>query len=273
MSKILDGKKTSEKILSDLKKETQKLNLKLAVVLVGENPASLLYIEQKKKACEKIGVSFELFKFHQKISTSTLKKKVTEIVKRPDVSGLIIQLPLPEKINTQEILNAVSSKKDVDILSDENLGKFYQGNMRFLPPTVAGIAELLKKYRIEIKGKNIVLIGTGILVGKPLSIWLLNKKATFSAVGSFTKNIMFFTKQADILISGTGKPNLIKGNMVKKGAILIDCGSGKLRGKIIGDMNFKSVSKKASFIAPVSGGVGPMTVAMLLWNLVKMNKK
>jgi len=268
MSKILDGKKISEKILSDLKKEAQKLNLKLAVVLVGENPASVLYIEQKKKACEKIGISFKLFKFNQKISTSALKKKVTEIVRKPDVSGLIVQLPLPKKINTQEILNAVSSEKDVDILSDENLGKFYQGSMKFLPPTIAGIAELFKKYKLEIKGKNIVLIGTGILIGKPLSIWLLNKKATFSVVGSFTKNITFFTKQADILISGTGKPNL-----VKKGAILIDCGSGRLRGKITGDMDFKSVSQKASFIAPVFGGIGPMTVAMLLWNLVKMNKK
>jgi len=273
MSKILDGKKTSEKILSDLKKETQKLNLKLAVVLVGENPASVLYIEQKKKACEKIGINFKLFKFNQKISTSALKKKVTEIVRKPDVSGLIVQLPLPKKINTQEILNAVSSEKDVDILSDKNLGKFYQGSMKFLPPTIAGIAELFKKYKIEIKGKNIVLIGTGILVGKPLSIWLLNKKATFSVVSSFTKDITFFTKKADILISGTGKPNLVKGNMVKKGAILIDCGSGRLRGKITGDMEFKSVSQKASFIAPVFGGIGPMTVAMLLWNLVKMNKK
>jgi len=273
MSKILDGKKISEKILSDLKKETKKLNLKLAVVLVGEDPASLLYIEQKKKACEKINASFELFKFNQRISTTILKKKVIEIDKRSDISGLIIQLPLPEKINTHEILNAVSSKKDIDILSDENLGKFYQGNINFLPPTVSGIAELFKKYKIKIIDKNILLIGMGKLVGKPLSIWLLNEKATFSVIGSSIKDITSFTKKADILISGTGKQNLIKGKMVKNGVVIIDCGSVKLKGKIVGDVDFKSVSKKSSFITPVPGGIGPMTVAMLLWNLVKMNKK
>ena len=270
--KILDGKRLSEKILLRLKKEAKGLNLKLAVVLVGKEPASQLFLNQKKKACEKFGIGFELFKFPSKIGTSELKRKVAKIAKRLDISGIIIQLPLPKKIKSQEILNLIPPKKDVDVLSETNLGKFYQGTFSFLPPTVGAIVYILKNYRIKLKGKNIVLVGGGELVGKPLSLWLLRKGATFSVVNKFTKNLTSFTRKADILISGAGKPNLIKGSMVKKNAVIIDCGSGKLKGKVRGDVDFESVSKKASYIAPVPGGVGPMTVAIVLWNLVKMNK-
>ena len=271
--KILDGKKLSEKILFRLKKESKNLNLKLAVVLVGKNSASRIFINQKRKFCQKIGIDFELFEFPSKINNMKLKGKIRKIVKKPDISGLIIQLPLPKNIKSKEILNLVIGKKDVDVLSEENLGKFYQGTLSILPPTIAAIRHILKSYRIKIKGKNIVVVGGGVLIGKPLSIWLLREKATFSVVNKFTKNISLFTKKADILISGAGRPNLIKGNMVKKNVVVIDCGTSKVNGKIRGDVDFGSVSKKASYIAPVPGGVGPMTVAMLLNNLVRMSKQ
>jgi len=271
-AKILDGKKLSEKILFKLKKETKNLNLKLGVVLVGENPVSQVFINQKREACKIVGIDFELFNFPSKISTSKLKEKIKKIIRKAGISGLIIQLPLPKHFKTQEILNIVPLEKDVDVLSEESLGKFYQGNLPILPPTVAAVELILKAYRIKIKGKNIIVVGGGRLVGKPLVVWLLNKEATFSIVNKFTKNISSFTKKADILISGVGKPRLIKGNMVKKGVVVVDAGTSKIRGKIKGDVDFESCSKKASYITPVPGGVGPMTVAMLLNNLVKMSK-
>lgn len=269
-AKILDGKKLSEKTLFKLKKEAKNLNLKLAVVLVGRNPVSQIFVNQKRKACQRVGIDFQLFKFSSKINNLKLKEKVIKIAKKPDVSGLIIQLPLPRNIKTQEILNLVPEEKDIDVLSEENLGKFYQSSLLILPPTIAAIRHILKNYRIRIKGKNIVLVGGGRLVGKPLTIWLLREKATFSVVNKFTKDISLFTKKADILISGAGKPNLIKGKMVKENVVVIDCGTSKVKGKIKGDVDFNSVSKKASYITPVPGGVGPVTVAMLLSNLVKM---
>lgn len=267
-AKILDGKKLSEKILLKLKKEARGLNLKLGVVLVGKNPLSQIYINQKKKACQKIGIGFQLFKFSSKIGNAELKEKVSKIARKPDISGVIVQLPLPRQIRTDEVLNLIPPAKDIDILSAQKLGKLYQGSLSVLPPTIAGVVQILKSYRIKIKGKNIVLVGGGRLVGKPLTLWFLNRGATFSVVNKFSKDISSFTKKADILISGVGKPNLIKGNMVKKNVVIIDCGTSKVGGKIKGDVDFNSVSKKASGITPVPGGVGPMTVVMLLSNLV-----
>ena len=279
--KILDGKKLSEKILRELKREIEKkqLKLKLAVVLVGKNPASEIFALQKQKACEKAGIGFQLFKFSLKISPAGLKKEIEKIVKNPAVSGVVIQMPLPKGFNCQEFLNLIPPEKDIDVLSEISLGRFYAGAVSILPPTISGISHLLKKYKISVKGKNIALIGAGRLVGSPSALWLLKEKATFSVADEFTKDISFFTKRADIIISGAGKPNLIKGKMVKRGVVVIDAGTlisprktGEGRAKLIGDIDFKTVSKKASYISPVPGGVGPMTVACLLKNLVKLNK-
>lgn len=273
--KILDGKKLSEKILQGLKKEIKKANLKLrlAVVQVGKNPVSNVYIESKRKAAEKLGMNFKLYQFDEKIRPDDLKKEIERIVGDPENSGVIIQLPLPKKFLTDEFLNLIPAEKDVDVLSEKSLGKFYQGKLKILPPIVAGILELLRNYKIKLKGKNIVLLGAGRLVGLPLAVQLMREKATISVLNEFTKDTASFTKKADILISGVGKPNLVKGDMVKRGVVVVDAGTTMLKGKLLGDVDLKSVAKKASYITPVPGGVGPLTVACLLENLVKLNRK
>jgi len=271
--RLLDGKKLSEKTLANLKREVRKSNLKLklTVILVGENPISQIFINQKKKACKKVGINFQLFKFSANIKTLALKKKIKKIVKEPADSGIIIQLPLPKKFFPEEFLNLISKEKDIDVLSEKSLGEFYQGTLPILPPTVSGILSLFKDYKINPKGKNIVIIGAGRLVGFPLAIQLLKEKATLSVLSKFTKDATSFIRKADILISGVGKPNLIIGEMVKRGVIIVDAGTNYRRGKLVGDIDFKSVSKKASYITPVPGGVGPLTVACLLENLIKLN--
>ena len=273
-AKILNGKELSEKILAKLKEEVKKskLKLRLAVIQVGENSVSQVFINQKKKACEKTGINFKLFKFPAKISVLEFKKEIEKIVKSKVTSGVIIQLPLPKKFLAEEFLNLIPEEKDVDVLSEKSLGKFYQGTLKILPPTVNGILYLLKSYKIGSIGKNVVIVGAGRLVGFPLATQLLKEKATLSVLNEWTRDAFSFTKKADILISGVGKPNLIKGNAVKKGGVVIDAGTSMKDGKLIGDVDFGSVSKKASHIAPVPGGVGPLTVACLLENLVKLNK-
>lgn len=273
--KILDGKKLSDKILDNLKKTIKncRLKLKLAVVFVGGNGVSNIYIKQKQKACEKIGIGFKLFHFPANVSNEKLKKEITKIVNNEENSGVIIQLPLPKNIDTQEILNLVPPKKDVDVLSEISWGKFTRQSLPILPPVISGVSHFFKKYKIKIKGKNIVIIGAGRLVGYPLAIWFLQQNAIVSVLNKYTKDVLSFTKRADILVSGAGKPNLIKGNMVKNGVIVIDAGTSVEGGKLTGDVNFKEVSRKASHITPVPGGVGPMTVACLLENLLKLNIK
>lgn len=273
-AKILNGKELSEKILGNLKKKVKKskLKLRLAVIQVGENSVSQIFINQKKKACEKTGINFKLFKFPAKIRLTEFKKEIEKIVKSSLNSGVIIQLPLPKKFLPEEFLNLIPEEKDVDVLSEKSLGKFYQGTLKILPPTVNGILYLLKSYKIGSIGKNVVIVGAGRLVGFPLATQLLKEKATLSVLNEWTRDASSFTKKADILISGVGKPNLIKGNVVKKGGVVIDAGTSMKDGKLIGDIDFKSVSKKASYITPVPGGAGPLTVAYLLENLVKLNK-
>ncbi len=275
--KLLKGKKLAEDILNGLKEEIEKnnLKLKLAVVLVGEDSGSKLFTRQKEKACQKIGIDFELFKFSAEISFDELKNEVEKICQSPLNSGVVIQLPLPEKLKEedQKILNLVPYQKDIDVLSEENLGKFYSGTLSVLPPVVGAIFHLLKKYKISIKGKNVVLVGAGRLVGFPLAIWFLKERATVSVINKFTKNISSFMKKADIIISGVGKAEIIKGSMVKRGVVIIDAGISFKNGKLSGDVDFKTVFKKAGYITPVPGGVGPMTVACLIENLIRFNKK
>jgi methylenetetrahydrofolate dehydrogenase (NADP+)/methenyltetrahydrofolate cyclohydrolase len=273
--KILNGKKLSEKILRDLKREIKKRKLKLtlAVIQVGQNSVSQIFVNQKKKTCQEVGLGFKLYQFDERISPQKLKEEIEKIIREPTNSGIIIQLPLPGKFLAEEFLNLIPEEKDVDCLSEKSLGKFYQGTSPILPPTVKGILYLLKKYKISLKGKNVVIVGAGRLVGLPLVLQLLKEKATLSVLNEFTKDIPSFTKKADILVSGAGSPNLIKGNMVKKGVVVVDAGTTMGKGKLIGDIEFKSVSKKASYITPVPGGVGPMTVACLLENLVKLSER
>ena len=272
--KLLKGTELSKKFLVHLKKKLgkSKLKLRLAVIQIGRNYISEVFIGQKKKVAEKIGIGFKLYQFDKKIEKDRLKKKIKEIIKNPLNSGIIIQLPLPKQFLADDFLNLIPEEKDVDVLSEKSLGKFYQGKLKILPPIVKGILSLLKNYKIKLKGKNVVIIGAGRLIGLPLNLQLLKEKATLLVLNEFTKNISFFTNKADILISGVGKPNLIKSNMIKKGAVVIDAGISQRNGKVIGDVDFKEVSKKASYITPVPGGVGPMTVVSLLENLVELNK-
>lgn len=272
---ILDGRKLADEILDKIRKKInkEKLKLTLGVIWVGNDKVSEGFISQKKIACEKVGINFKLFKFPLKIKEDELKREIKKIVKNPNITGIIIQLPLPKRLNAEEYLNLIPEHKDVDVLSEESLGKFYQGVLPILPPTVGGILGILIRYRINLKGKNVVIIGAGRLVGLPLAIQFLREKATTSIINKSTKDVFSFTKKADILISGVGKLNLIKGNMVKKGVIIIDAGSAFKNGKIYGDVDFNSVIKKVKYITPVPGGVGPMTVSCLIENLVDLNKK
>lgn len=271
---ILNGKKLAQEILENLKKEIKKkkLKLRLVVLRIGENPISQIFINQKKKACESVGIDFKIYNFKAGIGIQGLKKEIAKIVSNPNNSGIIIQLPLPKNLDTQEILNTIPQEKDVDVLSEDSLGKFYQGILKISPPTVNGILHLLKNYRVKLKGKNIVVVGAGRLVGFPLAIQFLKEKSTLSVLNEFTKDASSFIKKADILVVGVGRPNLIRANMVKKGVTVIDAGCSIWKGRLVGDVDFKNVSKKADYITPVPGGVGPLTVACLLENLVKLQK-
>lgn len=272
--RLLAGKKLADRILTGFKKEikNRRLKLRLAVILVGKDPVSRVFVEKKKKACRKIGVAFKFFRFGEEVNGSFLKKEISRIVNDPLNSGVVIQLPLSKKFKMEEILNLIPEKKDVDVLSAKSFRNFAKGKFPVLPPTVGAISILLKHYGVKIKGRNIVILGKGRLVGKPLAAWFKFQKIKFSILDKNSKNAGSYIKRADVLISGAGKRNLIRGDMIKKGVIVIDVGSSIKNGRAVGDVDFKSVSKKASYVTPVPGGVGPLTVACLLDNLIRLNK-
>ncbi len=274
---LVDDRKIAEDIKNSLKEEikTSGKKLKLAIVQVGENAISKKFIERKVKFAEEIGVKTKIYELPADISTSQLRKKMAEICHIKENDGVILQLPLParnathsvaggpEKINTQYALNGIIMTKDVDVLSSRAFGDFATGRSKILPPLAGVIKIIFEKYGIEPAGKNTVVIGKGILVGKPIANWLINEGATVSILNSKTKDISKFIKEADIIISGVGEPNLIKAEMVKDGIIVIDAA---------GDID-PSVSKKSSLFTPIIGGVGPITVAMVFKNLVELNKR
>jgi len=271
--KILDGKKLTEKVLKKLSQKivNSRLSLKLAVVLVGDDPSSVSYIKQKEKVCRALGIDFQLFKYQKDIETKQLAVEVRKISSDNSVSGVVVQLPLPEQIDSRLILNSVPAEKDPDILSEIGSAKFYSGDFLFIPPAVAGIVRFFEEYKIKVWGKKAVVVGAGKLIGRPMTFWLMFHGATVTVLNSKTKKITDFTKKADIIICGVGRAGMIKGSMVKKKVVVIDAGSAFKKGKIAGDVDFKTVSKKASYITPVPGGVGPMTVAMLMENIVRLN--
>lgn len=284
---IIDGRKIRDEIKEKLKQEVADLKnkLRLAIVLVGENPVSLKFVEEKKKFGKEIGIDTRIYKFDEAISTTALRDKLAEITHIKQNTGVIIQLPLPPQINVQYILNSVPSEKDIDVLSSRALGDFYVGKSSIFPPVVGAVNLILKQIFgdaiSEIGEKNVVIVGAGRLVGKPLAVWFINRQATVSVLNKNTFDITTFTKEADILISGVGISKFIKADMVKEGVIVIDCGTSvekiKMDGgeteKYSGDVNFNEVQKKAVYITPVPGGVGPITVAMLFKNLVELAKK
>ncbi len=273
---LLDGKQFSQKLLEKLKKEVKEIArpLRLAIVMVGEHPTAISFIKRKQASCENVGIGFKFYKYPEDISTQQLRKNINAVCKLKKNTAVIIQLPLPAHINKQYILNTVPPEKDADVLAERSLGRFYTGRLPIIPPTIAGIMKFFEEFNIEVKGKNVVIVGAGTLVGKPMATHLINQGATVTVLNEYTPDISHHTKNAEVLISGVGKPGLIDGDIVNEGVIVIDAGLAEVgEGKIRGDVDFESVSKKSSYITPVPGGVGPMTVAMLLSNVVTLAKQ
>ncbi len=278
MALLIDGKGIAEQVKEELKPRIAYLTAKgcqpgLAVVLVGDNPASQVYVRNKEKACEKLGIAS--WKYHLPADTpfAEVLQLVEDLNRNPQVHGILVQLPLPPQIPEREILYRISPDKDVDGFHPYNLGRLMIGDPLFLPCTPWGVQELLIRSKIEVEGKNVVIVGRSNIVGKPLAMLLVQKakgaNATVSLCHTRTPNLAEYTRKADILVAACGVPEMIHGDMVKEGVVVIDVGINKVGDRLVGDVEFEGVSRRASSITPVPGGVGPMTIAMLMANTVK----
>lgn len=276
MTIILDGKQLKEKILIKLEEKLNNFAKKpsLTVILVGDNPASQIYVNNKRKTAEKIGIQSNIIKYPSTVSEKELLDKIHELNKDDSVNAILVQLPLPEHISKEKVINLINPQKDVDGFTPYNFGKLFSGEKPFVYPcTPKGILILLDEYNIELEGKHVVIVGRSNIVGKPLSQMVLNRNATVTICHSHTKNLAEITKTADVLISAVGK-NIIEEKMLKTGCIVVDVGIFKdSTGRTRGDVDFENVSKIASYISPVPGGVGPMTIASLMLNTVELFEK
>lgn len=278
---ILDGKKCSQEILDKIKEKVDNLKNSnkrvpgLAVIIVGNNPASKIYVNSKVKACEKVGFYSKAIFLDENISQAELLENIQALNNDENIDGILVQLPLPKHLNEDEICNAIDTSKDVDGFKAENLGKVMLGKEDgMVPCTPQGIMYLLDSIKdINLYGMNGVVIGRSNIVGKPISSLLINRGVTTTVCNSRTKNIEDVLRNADIIVAALGKPKFLKENMVKEGAIIVDVGINRVDGKLCGDVDFENVSKLASFITPVPGGVGPMTIAMLLNNTLRAYDK
>ena len=272
MAQIIDGKKISAEIRAEIAEEVKAMkaegiNPGLAVIIVGENPASQVYVRNKGKACEEVGIYSEIIEMPEATTEEALLAKIAELNARKEISGILVQLPLPKHINEASVIAAISPDKDVDAFSEVNVGKIMIGNHRFLPCTPAGVMELITRSGISIEGKNAVVIGRSNIVGKPQAMLLLHANATVTVCHSRTKNLAEICRTADILVVAIGKADFVTADMVKPGAVVIDVGMNrKANGKLTGDVDYAGVSEVAGYITPVPGGVGPMTITMLLKN-------
>jgi len=275
---ILDGKKLSVKIRENVQVEVKKLQKKditpgLAVILVGEDPASAAYVKMKSKACKDAGIYGIVHEMPETISQDKMLEIIEMMNQNPNIDGILVQLPLPKQIDTTVILEAIDPSKDVDGFHPYNVGRVVAGLDGFVPATPYGVMKLLEEYDIDPKGKNVCIVGASNIVGKPMATLMLNANATVDICHIYTKDLKAHTLNADIICVGVGVVNLIKEDMVKDGAIIIDIGINRLEnGKLTGDVDFEAVSPKCSYITPVPGGVGPMTIAMLLENTIKSAK-
>lgn len=278
-AEILDGKELSKKIKENLKIEVDKLkeqgiNPKLAVIMVGDNSASAVYVKNKSNACKKVGIDFEEFLLPEETTEDELIELIEKLNVDNTVDGILLQSPVPNHININRAFETISPKKDVDGFNAVNVGNLTIGRDCFVSCTPYGVMRMLEEYNIDVAGKTAVVIGRSNIVGKPMLQCLLSKDATVTICHSKTKNLEEVVSKADIVIAAIGKPNFITGNMIKEGAVVIDVGINRLEdGKLCGDVNFEEASQKASYITPVPGGVGPMTVAMLVENVVKAAKQ
>ena len=275
---LLDGKKLSAKIKENLKNEISEFVSKtgttpgLAVLLVGNDPASHTYVAMKAKACKEVGLYSIVHEMPDTVKEDDILSTIKMINENPKVHGLLVQLPLPKHVDATKILEAVAPAKDVDGFHPFNLGRLVAGLDTFVPCTPLGVMELLAEYGIEVKGKDCVVVGASNIVGKPMASLLLNAGATVDICHIHTKDLKAHTKNADMIFVGVGKAGLITADMVKEGAVVVDIGINKVGDKLVGDVDFDEVSKKCTYITPVPGGVGPMTIAMLLSNTLKAAK-
>lgn len=279
MAKILSGKIVSARVKDELKKEVEELSQRgkqtgLAVVLVGDDSASKVYVRNKEKACEEVGIYSEVHRLSENTSEEELLKLINELNENDKIDGILVQLPLPKHLDDKVIINNIKPEKDVDAFHPSNVGKIMIGDYDFLPCTPAGIMELIHESGVEVDGKTCVVIGRSNIVGKPMSMLLLHENGTVTTCHSHTKNLAEVTKSADILVAAVGIPKFVKADMVKPGSVVIDVGMDRdENGKLCGDVDFNEVEPVAGAITPVPGGVGPMTIAMLIRNTVTASKK
>jgi methylenetetrahydrofolate dehydrogenase (NADP+) / methenyltetrahydrofolate cyclohydrolase len=283
VTKIIDGNKIAKEIIESLKVKVEdfiqknRITPKLAVIIAGKDPGSLFYVKMISKTCEKVSINFKEYNLSEKTSTEELLKLINNLNEDKEISGIIMQVPLPKPINQNQIQEAVNPSKDVDCFNPINMGRLALGKPEFLPCTPYAVYELIKRENIEVEGKHTVIVGRSNIVGRPMALILLQKKeyanATLTICHSLTKDLSYFTLQADILIAAVGKPEIIKGNMVKEEAIIIDVGTNEVGGKLVGDVAYEEVLGKVSLITPVPGGIGPITNAMLMQNTLKAAEK
>ena len=283
MAQIIDGRKIAKEISESLKAKVEdfikknRLTPKLAVVIVGEDPASLFYVKMISKSCERVSIDFDKHSLPEKTTEEELLKLIDDLNKDKEVSGIIIQVPLPKHINQKRIQEAVSPSKDVDCFNPINMGRLALGKPEFLPCTPYAVYELMKRENIVAEGKHTVIVGRSNIVGRPMALILLQKEqyanATLTVCHSRTNDLAHYTRQADILIAAVGRPEIIKKDMVKERAVIIDVGTNEVEGKLVGDVAYNEVLDKVSAITPVPGGVGPITNVMLMKNTLKAAEK
>ncbi len=282
MAQLIDGKAVSAQVRAQVKEEVAALKEKgvapgLAVVIVGDDPASRVYVNNKKKACAEVGIYSEEYALPKETTQAELLSLIHTLNEKEEINGILVQLPLPSHLDEKEVIETIDPKKDVDAFHASNVGKIMIGDYHFLPCTPAGVMELLQSANVEIKGRNCVVIGRSNIVGKPMAMLLLHQHGTVTICHSRTKNLPEICRGADILVAAVGRAKFVTADMVKEGAVVIDVGMNRdENGKLCGDVDFASVEPKASFITPVPGGVGPMTISMLMKNTVmaaKLQKK
>ena len=277
-AQIIDGKKISAEVKARAAEEVKQLNARgiavgLAVVIVGDNPASRIYVNNKKKACEACGILSEEYALPEKTTENELLGLVEQLNNRKEINGILVQLPLPKHIDEKKIIAAISPLKDVDAFHAINVGKIMIGNFDFLPCTPSGCMELIHSTGVSVSGKRCVVVGRSNIVGKPMAMLLLHENGTVTICHSKTQNLAEICREADILVAAVGRPRMITGDMIKPGAVVIDVGMNRLPdGKLCGDVDFASASEVAGYITPVPGGVGPMTIATLMQNTVTAAK-
>lgn len=273
MSINIDGKELAKKVREEVKKEVEILkdkgiNPKLAVIMVGQDPASKVYVKNKSKACNESGIEYEEFLLEDNIQMKELLKLIETLNNRKDIHGILLQSPVPKHLDIYKAFETIDYRKDVDGFNPINIGRLALNRQTFISCTPYGVMKILEEYNIELKGANVVILGRSNIVGKPLSQCLLNKDATVTICHSKTKDIGEITRNADIVITAIGQPKFLKADMIRENAVVIDVGINRLETGLIGDVDYEEVSQKASYITPVPGGVGPMTIAMLLNNVV-----